>query len=54
MKDEKLEKDLKTKEVYHFVDTEAGIDQISREVFKKRIWWSTIHEVSREAKNIKQ
>ena len=36
MKDEKLEKDLKTKKVYHFVDTEAGIDQLSREVYKNK------------------
>ena len=36
MKDEKLEKDLKTKQVYHFVDTEAGIDQLSREVYKNK------------------
>lgn len=35
MKDEKLEKDLATKRVYHFVDTDTGIDQLSREVFKK-------------------
>lgn len=36
MKDEKLEKELKTKKVYHFVDTDAGIDQLSREVFKNK------------------
>lgn len=36
MKDENLEKDLKTKKVYHFVDTEAEIDQLSREVFKNK------------------
>lgn len=36
MKDEKLEKDLATKKVYNFVDTELGIDQLSREVFKKK------------------
>lgn len=36
MKDEKLEKELKAKKVYHFVDTDAGIDQLSREVFKNK------------------
>jgi hypothetical protein len=36
MKGEKLEKDLKTKKVYHFVDTEAGIDQLSKEVYKNK------------------
>ncbi len=36
MKEEKLEKDLKTKRVYHFVDTEAGIDQLSKEVYKNK------------------
>lgn len=36
MKDEKLEKNLTTKIVYHFVDEEAGIDQLSREVFKNK------------------
>ena len=36
MKDEKLEKDLKTKKVYHFVDTDAGIDQLSKEVYKNK------------------
>lgn len=36
MKDEKLEKDLTTKKVYHFVDDETGIDQLSREVFKNK------------------
>lgn len=36
MKDEKLEKDLKTKKVYNFVDTEADIDQLSKEVYKNK------------------
>jgi len=36
MKDEKLEKNLTTKIVYHFVDDETGIDQLSREVFKNK------------------
>lgn len=29
-------KDLKTKEVYHFADTEKGIDQKSRAVYRNR------------------
>lgn len=33
---EKLKKDLATKKVYHYIDTEREIDQISREVFKKK------------------
>ena len=36
MKKEKLAKDLKTKRVFHFIDSEAGIDQKSREVFKNK------------------
>lgn len=33
---ERLEKELVTKKVYHFVDSDRGIDQICREVFKKK------------------
>lgn len=36
VREERLEKDLKSKEVYHFVDTEKGIDQKCREVFKNK------------------
>ncbi len=36
MKEEILKRDLKTKEVYHFVDDDERIDQLSREVFKNR------------------
>lgn len=36
MKDERLEKDLATKKVYHFIDTDLGIDQLSREVYKQK------------------
>lgn len=35
-KGEKLEKDTKTKEVYHYHDEESGINVLSREVFKKK------------------
>lgn len=33
---ERLEEDLATKEVYHYVDSERGIDQKCREVFKNK------------------
>lgn len=33
-KGERVERDLKTKKVYHYYDNELGINQISREVFK--------------------
>lgn len=36
VKEEKLVKDLQTKRIYNFIDSEAGIDQKSREVFKKK------------------
>lgn len=35
-KGEKLEKDLKTKKVYHFIDPEFEVNQLSREVYKKQ------------------
>ena len=34
IKEEKVHKELKSKTVYHFIDSEKGISQISREVFK--------------------
>ncbi|TWO30673.1 DUF4263 domain-containing protein [Seonamhaeicola sediminis] len=34
IREEQLRRNLTTKEVYHFVDSEKGIDQICREVFK--------------------
>ncbi|MBD3648234.1 MAG: DUF4263 domain-containing protein [Pseudomonadales bacterium] len=36
MKDERLEKDLKTKQIFHFIDTDAGIDQKSKEIYKNK------------------
>ena len=36
IREEKLVKDLQTKEVYHFVDSEKGIDQKSREIYKNK------------------
>ncbi len=36
IKEERLERDMVTKEVYHFIDTEAGINQISKEIYKKK------------------
>ncbi|MCB9245819.1 MAG: DUF4263 domain-containing protein [Flavobacteriales bacterium] len=35
IREEQLRRNLTTKEVYHFVDSEKGIDQICREVFKR-------------------
>lgn len=35
-KGEKLERDMVTKKVYHYHDPELGINQVSREVFKKK------------------
>lgn len=35
IREEQLKRNLATKEVYHFVDSEKGIDQICREVFKR-------------------
>jgi hypothetical protein len=35
-KGEKLKKDLKTKKIYNYIDTEKGIDQLSREVYKNK------------------
>ncbi|WP_154859720.1 hypothetical protein [Cyclobacterium xiamenense] len=35
VREEQLRRNLTTKEVYHFVDSEKGIDQICREVFKR-------------------
>ncbi|WP_283636936.1 Shedu immune nuclease family protein [Aquaticitalea lipolytica] len=34
-KGEKIERDLVSKQVWHYYDTEAGINQISKELFKK-------------------
>lgn len=36
IKGEELTSDLKTKKIYHYVDSEKGIRQISREVFKNK------------------
>lgn len=36
MKDEKLVKSTVEKKIYHFVDTDLGIDQLSKEIFKKK------------------
>jgi len=35
-KGEKIEHDIATKKVYHFHDTDLGINQISKEIFKKK------------------
>ena len=36
IREERLEKDLKTKEIYHFIDEEKEINQKCREVFKNK------------------
>ena len=36
VREERLERDLPTKEVYHFIDSEKGINQKCREVFKNK------------------
>ncbi|MDY8136914.1 Shedu immune nuclease family protein [Aquimarina sp. 2201CG5-10] len=35
-KGEKIKRDLSTKQVFYYYDTEQGIDQLSKEVFKKK------------------